>query len=241
MLLRVRDFGKAHQELFPESLSGQKALAAVTRAIEEIETLTTERLIAARQTQRDQAARRGVIVDRMRTIARTSTRVMGPSGATMRLRMPRQVSDVTIVAEARMYLALAEEHHDQFVSLGLPDGCLTDLREALDAFEGAMADRRLGRAGVARAQTGIRAALAMGSDAAHTLDLVVRNAAGHDAGLIAAWERDLRIVGWKRRLDPGTVPVAPAAAAPDSASSAPQAAAPEATPAGETAILRKVS
>jgi len=235
MLLRVRDFGKAHPELFPESLAGFKALTAVISAIEKIESLTTERLTAVRQTRRDQAARRAVILDRMRSIARTSRRVIGPAGAPLRLRMPRKQSDLSVVAEARTHLADAEAYHDQFVSLGLPDGCVTDLRQALDAFEGALADRRLGRGGVMRVESGIHDALTKGADAAQTLDLVVRNRIVDDPGLLAEWERHLRIVEGIRRTKRATT--AEATAAPGVTA---PASAPEAKPTGEGSTLLKV-
>lgn len=243
MLLRVRDFGKAHHDLFPESLSGHQALAAVTRAIDEIDAHTTARLTALRKTRRDQAARRAVIIDRMLTIARTSKRVVVPSGVTMGLHMPKQTSDVAVIAAARTFLAQAEAHHDQFVSLGLPATCLADLRGALEAFEGAMTDRRLGRAGVALAKAGVKAALAAGADAARTLDVVVRNASANDPAVIAAWERDLRLVeGLRtRRSDVQAEPVAPAAGTTDGPAPEPQAAGPGAVTEEEVNTLRRAS
>ena len=220
MLLRVRDFGTTHRGLFPESSSGHKAFATVTRAVEQIDTHNTARDVAVRESHVNKTARRKVILDRMRRIARTSTSVAVESGALLQLKMPKRSSDVAVSAAARTFLTQAEAYHDQFVALGLPATCLTDLREALDAFEAAMTDRRLGRAGVAAAQAGIKAALTTGANAARTLDVVVLNTVGHDPSLVAAWQRDRRIVEGTTKATPSsdtatpevvTAPAAPAA------------------------------
>lgn len=219
MLLRVRDFGKSHPNLIPESSqSGQQAFAAVTRAIEQIETHETGRHIAANESRRDKHARRAVIVDRMKAIATTSKAVAVESGATLRLRMPKQVSDVAIAEAARRFLNLAEAHQDQFVNLGLPPTCLTSLRDALTAFEAALSDRRIGRAGVAAATAAIKAALTDGTRAARTLDTVVTNAAKGDPAVLAAWNRDRRVIAGigksEEHIGPQNAP-APASEAAD--------------------------
>jgi hypothetical protein len=202
MLLRVRDFGKTHPTVFPESSSSaHRALAAVTSAIDEIETHETARKIAARDTRRDQAARRAIILDRMRAIVRTSKRIVVDSGASLGLVMPRRVGDTAIAEAARRFAMLAEDYQAQFVSLGLPPSCLSDLRAAMTAFEAALSDRRVGRSGIAADAAANKAALAAGSDAARTLDVVVRNTAGQDGALLAAWNRDRRLVGEVAKSD----------------------------------------
>lgn len=232
MLLRVRDFGNTHKELFPEPLSGHQAFATVARVIDEIDAHVTARAIAAGETRKDQAARRQVILARMQSIARTSRRVTQASGALMRLRMPRKQADTALVADARLFLTRAEACHDQFVSLGLPASCLTDLRAALDAFEAAMTDRRLGRAGVASAQAAIEASLTEGSNAARTLDVVVANTVNDDPALLAAWERDRRLVTGRSKHD---APEPPAPATTPASTATPPDAAPPVDP------LRKAS
>jgi hypothetical protein len=239
MLLRVRDFGNAHRDLFPEPLSGHQAFVTVVRVISEIDAHTTARLIAARETRKDQAARRKVILARLQTIARTSRSVTQTSGALMRLRMPRNQADTALVAEARLVLTRAEAYHDQFVSLGLSTTCLTDLRQALDAFEAAMTDRRLGRAGVASAQAAIEALLTEGSNAARTLDVVVANTAANDPALLAAWERDRRLVAGKSKRDAAIEPSAPAQ--PDAPAATPTSAATPAEEVPPAAPLRRAS
>lgn len=240
MLLRVRDFGNGHPELLPESSSGHQALATVKRAIDEIEALMTARAIAASETRKDQVARRAVILDRLRTIARTSRRVVLPTGRPLRLHWPEQGSDAAIAEAARRFLTLTDEHHDQFVKLNLPDNCLSSLREALEAFEGALSGRRIGRRGVAEATKGIKVAIASGSDAARTLDLVVRNGIVDNEALLAGWERDLRLVTGigKRGSKAQAEPAAPATGVP---ASEPPSIAPVAVQESEVVPIRQAS
>jgi hypothetical protein len=113
------------------------------------------------------------------------------------LPMPARKSDVAVITAARSFLKEAEALQDQFVSLGLPPTCLTELREATDAFAAALAERRAGRSGVAGASAGITAAIAEGVEAARTLDIVVLNTIGNDPVLLATWQRDRRVVAWR--------------------------------------------
>jgi len=241
MLLRVRDFGKAHRELFLNSPYGQEALAKVGEAIDTIEKHTMNRMAAMDATPA-QAARRKIIIDRMQTIARTSRRIVLPTGQMMNLTVPRQESNTALVAAVRAFLEKSEAHHDDLVKFGLPASCLTDLRETLAAFEAAMADRRLGRSGIALAKKGVSAALADGSNAVRNLDTVVRNLVG-DAPLLAAWERDMRIVGGKGKSSgPAEAGAVPAVADPHPAAPAASSPATPSTAADPTPeALRRVS
>lgn len=213
MLLRIRDFGAAHREQFPESSSGSQAFATVAEAVADVEAHATAKLVKVREGQRDRAARRSIMLSRMRTIARTSRGIRTASGAILTLQMPRRRSDVAVITAARAFLREAEAHHDRLVVLGLPTTCLAELREATEAFAASMAERRAGRSGVAGAQAGITAAIARGTDAAHTLDIVVLNTLGHDPVAFATWQRDRRVVEGKGR-SPSTGGGLPAAAEP---------------------------
>jgi hypothetical protein len=213
MLLRVRDFARTHQRLFPESSSTiQSTLAAVSRAVDQIERHETARLIAGADTRRDQVARREVMLDRMRSMARTSRRVVGESGAPLRLQVPSRVADAIVVDAARRFVSAVETHEEQFLELGLAPECLSELRSALVAFEASLSDPRVGRAGVAAAKAAIAAALTSGLDAARALDIIVRNRAGGDAAVLAAWERDLRLVEGIRRRAGGAELAIPSSA-----------------------------
>lgn len=197
MLLRVRDFGAAHQAHFPESSAASQAFATVARAVAEIEAHATTKVVISREGRKAKAATRKVILERMAAIARTSRGVRLETGDLLNLQMPTRTSDVAVLTAARGFLHEAEAHQAQLVRLGMPPTCLTELRAATDAFAAALGDRRAGRSGVAGAQAGIDAAITTGTDAARTLDIVVSNTLAHDPVAFAAWKRDRRIVEGK--------------------------------------------
>ncbi len=201
MLLRVRDFGANHQDRFPESSPGAQAFATVAGLAAEIERHATDKLVTVREARRLKADRRKAMLERMQTITRTSRGIRTESGARLQLRMPDRTSDVAMVRGARALLQEAGPYQDQMVRLGLPATWFAELRDAADAFDAAMTERRTGRSGVAGAQAGIRDALARGADTARTLDIIVANTLGADPVVMAAWARDRRLVDGRRKAE----------------------------------------
>jgi hypothetical protein len=222
MLLRVRDFGSRYQTRFPESSDGAQAFATVARAVAEIDAHATNSVVVLHQAQRSKAERRKTMLQRMQAIARTSRGIRTALGTPLRLTMPNRTSDIAVVRGARAFLQEAEPYQDQLVRLGLPATYFAELRDAADAFDAALTDRRAGRSGIAGAQAGIKAALTQATDAARTLDIIVANTFGDDPIVMAAWERDRRLVDGQRKphADASDAPAAehtPADALPVSA------------------------
>jgi hypothetical protein len=242
MLLRVRDFGTRNQNRFPESSDGAEAFATVARAVADIDAQATNKVVVLHEARRSKAERRKTMLQRMRTIARTSRGIHTPLGTPLRLTMPTRTSDVAVVRGARTFLQEAEPYQDQMVRLGLPATYFAELRDAADAFEAALTERRAGRSGIAGAQAGIKAALTQGTDAARTLDIIVANTFGADPIVMAAWERDRRLVDG--RANPHAGPNDAPAAADNPPADAPpaSASADAATPAAQPEeVLRKAS
>ena len=195
MLLRVRGFGIANRDRFPESSTGGQAFATVAQAIVQIDAHTTTKPLTAKDGREAMAIARAAIRDRMRIVARTGRGLRrAPGAAGHKLLMPQRVSDVALLAAARGFLSEAEAHKDQLVRLGLPATCLPELLQAVNDLEVALGERRAGRAGVAGAQAGIAAALTLGVTAVHTLDIVVPNTLEQDPVLFAEWQRHRRVV-----------------------------------------------
>ena len=224
MLLRLRDFGAAHKDRFPESSAGARAFGDVARAVGEIETHAVNRIVTGRESARVRADRRTFIVERLRTIAHTSKGIRTASGARLRLRMPDSRSDTAILNAARAFLREAAPYQEQLVSLGLPPTYFAELGEAADGFAAALTERRTGRSGEAGAKGGINAAFLLGADAARTLDIVVPNVLGGDPVAMAAWQRDRRVVGRNGKDAPAT-DTEPAPVTPDTPVAKPPAAA----------------
>jgi hypothetical protein len=114
MLLRVRDVGTAHRELFPESSTGAAALAKVAQAAADIEAHSTTKQLTAKHGREAMAEARRRVVERMKTVARTARGLRKTSGtAGQPLRMPANASGVGLLTHARTFLREAEGCKDE--------------------------------------------------------------------------------------------------------------------------------
>jgi hypothetical protein len=209
MLQRVRDFGAAHRDLFPEASAAGEAFTVITRAVADIETDLDRKRVVSANGRRAMAVMRDAILTHMRVVARTARGMKAASAVHLTLRLPDRRSDAHVLSGARTFILQAEANQTELVRLGLPTTCLSELREATDALAHALTERHLGRSGTAAAQAGISAAIAAGSAAARTLDILVPNAVEHDPELFAAWRRDRRVVeGTSKRTSQPTPEVA---------------------------------
>lgn len=229
-LLRVKDFGIAHRERFPEGSIGGQAFAQVADAAGEIEALAQAKPLAAGTGQKEKALAREAVKAAMQEIARTARGIELAPGTRNTLLMPRRGSDVVVLGAARTFIREAEAVREELGRLGLPDTCITALRAAVDVFESTMRGRRAGRTGVAAAAGGMKAAFGRASKALAKLDIVVPNAVKGDAALLAAWKRCREVVGGHSSRTAADRPEAPAAE---------PVAAPAGDPPGE--VLRKAS
>lgn len=196
MLSRVRHFGLSHQELFPPESAAGQAFSQVALAASLIEQHTTRKLLTAKNGMHEQAVSRAAVLKQMRLVAHTA-RGLRPAAppSTRTLRLPSRTSAVNVLTAARAFIEEGEAHATPLAALGLPATCLPALRAAVLSLESALGERRTGRAGVARAQAGIVAALKLGADALNTLDVVVPNALLENSEELAAWKRMRRVVG----------------------------------------------
>lgn len=182
MFLRVRDFGQAHRELFPESSTGGQAFAKVGDAAARIDAFATSKLLVVTDGHEELAVARAAVLDRMRIVARTARGTRrSRSAAGRRFRMPSRTSYVALLAAARSFISEAGECRAELDELGLPATCLPELRQAIDDLEAAFAD---------------------GTHAIRTLDIVVPNTVGNDAVLVAKWNRDRRVITGATKVVP---------------------------------------
>jgi hypothetical protein len=202
MFLRVRDFGNARCQEFPDESMGGKAFRAVEAAIAEVEAHATEKVLTAKEGRQARAAARLVLVDRLTSIARTA-RLMSKSvpGSDAVFQLPEYSSDVELLTAARAYVREGQAAIDRFVLLGMPKTFVNDLQALVDGFEQAMHGRRVGKAGAAAARAGLKTAIVQGIDAVGTLDIVVSNTLKDDPVALAVWKRDRRI-NPKKKVEP---------------------------------------
>ena len=229
MLVRVRDFGTAHADLFPKPSVAHDAFTTVAETVEQLTAHTVSKLSTAQGTA-NKAKARAALLDLALKVAQTGRVIAGHTPDTEeKFALSTEPTDQELLMRARVIAGAAEPMKDLFIARLLPKTFLVDLGAAIEAFEAAIRQRRAGKDQRKAASTHIEQALAAGDDAARALDAMVRNRLGDDAATMEAWWQNRRVMHPPRRAPR----VKRAAAAPPSAAtSAPvEAATPKASPA----------
>ena len=199
MLARVRDFGQAHRDLFPESSVGGQAFATVAAAVAELSEHAVAKMSSAREGIRAKTEARHGLIDRLEAIARTAHAIaVDRPGFDDSFKLPRQHSDEALVTIARVFIQDAEATKGQFVAHGLADTFLAELQKLLEKFEQAARDREAGRSARIAAHAGIERALLAGLAAVRKLDVIVANQLQHDSTVLAVWEGERRLDSTRR-------------------------------------------
>jgi len=206
MLQRVRDFGIAHRDRFPEASAAGKAFATIARVVAEIEALGVRKRVVAAEGREAMMVMRGTIMARVRVIARAARGLDRGVAARKKLVVPSRQSYESVVETAAVFLKEAVGHEAALMDFGMPATCLAEIQSARDALVKALAERRAGRSGGAEAKADLAAAISTGCDAARTLDIIVPNMVADDPGLFAAWRRDRLVVEGKRAKAAGAPP-----------------------------------
>jgi len=197
MLVRVRDFGAAHTDLFPpDSLSG-RMFAAVHAAVATLSDHAVSRLSslgAARGAAATKAAAFGVLHSAIEAIHATARALAGDTpGVSGKFRLPSGQAEQTLLATGRAYARDAEPFASAFIAHGLSATFLADLTKAVATLETAIRDHRASRDADVAARTSFDAALQAGMNAVARLDALVRNRLHDDPATRAVWERVRRV------------------------------------------------
>jgi hypothetical protein len=198
MLVRVRDYGMAHRDAFPESSSGGERFAQVTAAVAVLDKHLRDRALGAAEARRVKATTRAAAVSYMKTIAQAARRVTRSEGRQTPFRLPRRRSLKADLAVARLFIEEAAKRQDQFVQLGMPSTFVSDFTALVDDLQRAVDTRLSSKTVRGRASTGIAVALTRGFDLVKDLDVVVAMAAREDPILAGAWAAARRIEGQNR-------------------------------------------
>lgn len=195
MFVRVRDFGAAHQDLFPESSTGSQTFARVTAAVAAIDEYQKNHVLGLAEARRVKAATRAAVFDYMKAIAQAARRVTRPEPGENPFRLPRRRTLARELATARAFIEEAAGRQDAFVRFGLPPGFISEFRALVDQLQQAV-DVRLSSKTVRRhARAGIETAVSDGLDAVRDLDVVVTLATRQDPTRFAAWHAARHIEG----------------------------------------------
>ena len=244
MLVRIRDFGKVHADLFPNSSLAREQFAAIGAAVKELSAHAVKRMLGAREGTASKAAARNALRDRLEALALTA-RAMAQTapGLEDKLRVPNPSTDQALLTAGRLFAQEAEPVKGEFIRHALPKTFIADLTTLVDEFEDAIRDRSTSKAESAAAHASIKTALAAGNAAALRLDAMVTNHLVGDPMITAMWKRERRVHRPRRHVAVAPGPAAasvetqvstssasqpvPAPPAPPDAVPAPASAAPE--------------
>ena len=239
MLVRVREFGAEHRDLFPESTPSGGKFTRVAAMVAAVEEHMKNRALGRAGARRVKVATRAEVIKYLMAIVRAGQRVTGPEGGVNPFRMPQRRSLKGDIATARAFLEEAARREDRFVEFGLPATFISDLTALVNELEGAVNSRLNSKTLRAHAQAGIVSALREGLDLARDLDVVVKIATAADPVLAATWATARRIEGQKssssEAVDKAT-PTVTTDASPPTADAPSPPAAPEVTPDSVTTV-----
>lgn len=193
MLQRVREFGEVHRDLFPEHSPGRQALDTVEAVVKQLGDVAVSKMSATREGRRMKTLARQALKARLDVVSR-SARLMAADdpGFDERFKLPRPISDQTLVTAGRLFVRNAEAVKGRFIDYGLPATFVADLNVAVDDFDHAIRGRETAKDGHAAARASIEAALASGVAAVRRLEIVIAHEP-LDAATMVVWERDRRI------------------------------------------------
>ena len=193
MLVRVRDFGDAHADLFFESSLVRQTFAAVTEAVEQLTAHTVSKLSSVRGTP-TKAMARATLLDRLAAISQTARVIaVHTPGLEEKFVIPDKPSDQVLLMTARVFAQGVEPLTDRFIAHVMPETFLADLLAAIGQFEQAMHQRQAGKEERSVARARIKEALTSGVAAARALDAMVGNRLRDDPVTMAVWKRDRRV------------------------------------------------
>ena len=225
MLVRVREFGKTHSEIFPPGTVGGQAFAEVTTAIESLNAHAAEYASgrgSARETVTTKAIARGALREDIDAIVRTARAMsLGTPGLEDKFRPPRGSGDLALINTARAFVRDAAPMSNEFLAYSMPEDFLEDLNRDIRAFEDAMRGRDAGTGVHVAARAALDKTMEAALNALKRLDAAVPNRLKGDAAALAVWTRARRLAPATRRgesveAEPEALPVA-AASIPDEA------------------------
>jgi hypothetical protein len=220
MLLRVRDFGNAHRELFAGSSVAQQAFAAVGRAIDDL-TATDMRKMSASISARAgrKTAAREALTDVLLKVSQLVKVLRARGQTTPPFELPESRGDQALLTAGRQFARDAAALEAEFTGHGMAP---THIAGITAAFEEATRDRGMSRADHTAARTRIQELVSSALLEVRRLDLIIDNELAGDKVIEAVWKQVRRVDDPRRPRTTGAPePPAPAtgvdAAAPQPA------------------------
>jgi len=189
MLVRITEFGVAHQDRFPADGPARRLFAAIETAVDQLGTYVTSQdagRVASRESAVSKAAARKALNQALDVIARTARALDIPDIRTT-FYLPPVRNDYEAATAARAFMRDAVPLRGRLIAHGLPKSFLTDLRDRLDAFERATHDRLSALEMCAAAAAGLGTAMARATHTLTRLDAIVANTLRAEPRLLQTW------------------------------------------------------
>ena len=224
MLVRVRDFGAAHRDLFPASTQGGKMFAAVGSAVAALSEQAASQVSGfgtARGGSSSKAVARAALRERLDAIRRTARALaLDDPGLDDKFRIPHSHSDQALLSAGRAFADDARPLVKAFIAHDMPATFLTGLDAELQEFEQAIHAHSVGKDRHIAARAGIDTAMEAGLTAVQRLEAIVANRLTADPVTRAVWDSVRHVERTARTTNASPAPVAVPAPAPAIASSA---------------------
>ena len=219
MLVRVRDFGAAHRDLFPASTLGGKMFAAVASAVAALSQQAASQMSGrgtARGGSSSKAVARAALRERLQAISRTA-RALALDNPRLddKFRVPQSNGHQALLSAGRAFADDAAPLLKAFIAHDMPATFLTQLNADLQEFERAIRDHAVGKDKHIAARAGIDTAIEAGLTAVQRLDAIVANRLHDDPTTLAVWDSARHVERTARAKNgaPSPVPVPPPAPA----------------------------
>ena len=191
MLIRVRDFGLAHADLFPPATYAGQLFATIAAAVTRLEghaATQASKAGAAREGTSSKAVARANLLKALEVINATARAIaLKIPGLENKFRFPHSESDQALLAAARAFAEDAVPLKAEFVKRNLPETFIEDLQADIEAFAEAISARNVSAGSRVKATAAIDATLDEAMLAARELDPIVKNTIGDDKALLAEW------------------------------------------------------
>ena len=192
MLVRVKEFGATHADLFPAGSVGGTTFVELGAAVDGIDVHAVSQASGRTDAQKGalgKATARTALCDAVGAIVRMAggMAVADPAvGKTFQAPVNR--SNKELVTRAREFVSSAAPYSAALVARGLPSTFVTDLQSTLSAFEGAVNAHATAKQAHINARANISAAFDAALAVLQQLDPIVDYRIGSDPGLVAAWQ-----------------------------------------------------
>jgi hypothetical protein len=212
MLVRVREFGEKHQNLFPEGTEGKDALGVIVDAVAQLEAQAKSKAASEREGVGAKAGARQALSRQLEDIARSARVIAADTpGFDGAFTLPRPRSDQKLLTSGRAFIDAAGAAKDRFIRFGMAADFVATLSVAVDVFADAVRTLESGRIDTTQARKDISATLKTAIAAAQRLDAFFANVCRNDPATLGVWQ-ECRAVDYGRRVRRPRAKVEPDAA-----------------------------